>query len=80
MLPRSTISAISVDGIPESLDPPIGYKIGFKAYSGKIYVTADANSYNNAPLATMRTCYEMDSQGNFLYYGNLYKGDYGLYL
>lgn len=80
VLPGSTISAISVDGIPESLDPPIGYKIGFKAYSGKIYVTADANSYNNAPLATMRTCYEIDSQGNFLYYGNLYKGDYGLYL
>ena len=80
VLPGSTISAISVDGIPESLEAPDGYGIGYKAYGGKIYVMADANSYNGAPLSTIRDCYEMDSQGNFLYYGTLYKGDYGLYL
>lgn len=79
VLPGTTMSAVSVDSIPD-ITVPEGCVKGYKAYNGRIYVAADTSSYNGSPLSTVRDCYSMDSQGNFLYYGTLYKGDYGFYL
>ena len=80
VLPNSIVSVVHLNDVPDDISPLPGFKTSEAKYDGTTYYPADTSSDDNPHLSTIRDCYGMDNRGNVTFYGETYRGYYGIYI
>ena len=80
VLPNSIVSVVHLNDVPDDISPLPGFKTSEAKYDGTTYYPADTSSDGNPHLSTIRDCYGMDNKGNVTFYGETYRGYYGIYI